>query len=98
MKWALLADQGLPAPDAVFFLDLSPLIAAGRSGFGGERYERLDFQQKVYQVFQKLSSIAPNWHNIDAVGDTQKIHQECFSKARVLLSDVQWKPICPLSL
>ena len=33
-------DRGLPAPDAVIYLELSVEDAMARGGFGGERYER----------------------------------------------------------
>ena len=34
-------DRGLPAPDAVIYLELSVEDAMARGGFGGERYERV---------------------------------------------------------
>lgn len=40
-------DRGLPSPDAVLFLDLSPEAAAKRGGFGNERYEKAAMQQEV---------------------------------------------------
>jgi len=43
-QWCMAPDVGLPAPDAVFFLDLSVEAAAARGGYGEERYEKADFQ------------------------------------------------------
>jgi hypothetical protein len=40
-------DRGLPAPDAVLLLTLSPEAAAARGEYGEERYERVDFQKAV---------------------------------------------------
>lgn len=34
-------DRGLPAPDAVIYLELSVEDAMARGGFGAERYERV---------------------------------------------------------
>lgn len=42
--WCQAPDVGLPAPDAVFFLDLSVEAAAARGGYGEERYEKAEFQ------------------------------------------------------
>ncbi len=38
---------GLPAPDAVFFLNLTAEQAAARGGYGEERYEKAHFQQEA---------------------------------------------------
>ncbi|KAF8537059.1 thymidylate kinase-domain-containing protein [Trichophaea hybrida] len=46
-------DVGLPKPDAVIFLDLPTKIAEGREGFGGERYEKRELQEKVKEVFKE---------------------------------------------
>ena len=42
--WCMAPDVGLPAPDAVFFLNLTVEQAAARGGYGEERYEKADFQ------------------------------------------------------
>lgn len=42
--WCQAPDAGLPAPDAVFFLDLSAEAAEARGGYGEERYEKAEFQ------------------------------------------------------
>jgi hypothetical protein len=42
--WQLPAqapDRGLPAPDAVIYLHLTPEAAALRGGYGAERYEKV---------------------------------------------------------
>ena len=39
--------SGLPAADLVVYLDLDPELSAARGGFGGERYEKLEFQKKA---------------------------------------------------
>ncbi|XP_068666226.1 thymidylate kinase-like [Aristolochia californica] len=47
-------EMGLLAPDLVLYLDIPPEKAADRGGYGVERYEQLDFQQKVAQHYQIL--------------------------------------------
>lgn len=42
-----------------------------RSGYGEERYEKLEFQQKVYEMFCKLKEenvMSRHWYNVQAKG------------------------------
>ncbi|CAI9106061.1 OLC1v1005119C1 [Oldenlandia corymbosa var. corymbosa] len=48
-------EVGLLAPDLVFYLDISLEKAAERGGYGGERYEQLEFQKKVAESYKKLT-------------------------------------------
>jgi dTMP kinase len=52
--WCAAPDAGLPAPDAVFFLELAPEEAARRCGFGEERYETAAMQAAVTEEFAAL--------------------------------------------
>jgi dTMP kinase len=47
VEWCRNPDIGLPAPDLVVYLRVSNAVAAARSGFGEERYEKAEFQDKV---------------------------------------------------
>lgn len=47
IAWCKGPDVGLPAPDLVVYLRLSDAVAAARAGFGEERYEKSEFQNKV---------------------------------------------------
>ncbi|KAI5854381.1 thymidylate kinase-domain-containing protein [Tricharina praecox] len=53
-EYARAPDVGLPSPDAVVFLDLPVDVAKGRAGFGGERYERSDVQERVRGCFDEV--------------------------------------------
>lgn len=63
LEWCKAPDAGLPAPDLVLFIDLPVEVAQARSGYGGERYERLEFQAKVRENFWKLKD--DTWIIID---------------------------------
>ena len=39
--------MGLPAPDLVLYLDITPEVRAQRGGYGEERYEKEALQQQV---------------------------------------------------
>lgn len=54
LGWAREPDVGLPRPDICVFLDIEPDIAAKRAGFGEERYEAREMQQRVRAGFLAL--------------------------------------------
>lgn len=56
LDWCKNSDRGLPDPDLVMYLDLAPEAAARRGAYGEERYERTDFQQRVYDNYQALKT------------------------------------------
>lgn len=54
--------MGLPKPDLVIFLQLSPAEAALRGHFGEERYETSVFQEAVKRKFEQLrEDSSVNW-------------------------------------
>lgn len=77
IEWCKAPEIGLPAPDAVAYLDISPEKAAERGGYGGERYEKLEFQKKVADCYKVLHDIS--WKVVDAcqpIEDVEKQLQE----------------------
>ena len=56
MTWCKNPDRGLPSPDVVFYLDISTKDAMSRASFGGERYEKAEFQERVAKVYKQLKS------------------------------------------
>uniref|UniRef100_A0A5B7C328 Thymidylate kinase n=1 Tax=Davidia involucrata TaxID=16924 RepID=A0A5B7C328_DAVIN len=64
IEWCKAPEMGLLAPDLVLYLDIPPEKAADRGGYGGERYEQLEFQKKVAQSYQILRDAS--WKIIDA--------------------------------
>lgn len=53
-KFIINSDKGMTEPDLTLFLDVSPTIAAQRSGFGEEIYEKREFQESVYIIMKEL--------------------------------------------
>jgi dTMP kinase len=53
-SFAFHSELGLPAPDVTIFLSISPEDAASRGGYGDERYENRDMQEKVRTQFRQL--------------------------------------------
>ena len=54
LSWARDPEVGLPRPDLVIFLDLEPEAAEERGGYGDEKYEKREMQEKVRQLFHAL--------------------------------------------
>ncbi|XP_056235120.1 thymidylate kinase [Seriola aureovittata] len=77
LDWCKKPDVGLPKPDLVMFLQLSPAQAALRGQFGEERYETDDFQRTVQQNFDQLmKDPSVNWQEIDASQSIEDVHRE----------------------
>ncbi len=75
-NWCCIPDAGLPAPDIVIYLDLSPEEAKKRGGYGRERYEKTEFQDKVRRLYDRLSGASPLWKTLDASQPKDQLHQE----------------------
>jgi len=54
LSWARHPEVGLPRPDLCLFLDISAEEAAKRGGYGGEKYESKQMQDRVRQLFKEL--------------------------------------------
>ncbi|KAL8462787.1 hypothetical protein ACS0TY_033706 [Phlomoides rotata] len=85
VEWCKAPDAGLLAPDLVVYLDISPEKAAERGGYGGERYEKLEFQKRVSQSYKMLCD--DTWKIVDATlpmedieKKLQQIVMECILK------------------
>ncbi|NXA42685.1 KTHY kinase, partial [Eudromia elegans] len=94
LDWCKQPDVGLPKPDLVLFLDLSPEEAEVRGNFGNERYENSSFQKKVLQSFHHLMKDKTlNWKTVDASKSIDDLHREIKSAAEKTIQDVQNKPL-----
>lgn len=65
VDWCKQPEVGLPKPDLVMFLKLSPAEAALRGQYGQERYETSAFQLAVQEKFDQLiDDPTVNWQVI----------------------------------
>lgn len=66
-SWLENLDKGLPEPDIVFYINLSPHIAQQRNQHKKERYDIIDTQIKIHEAFERLSDrgVCKNWHTLD---------------------------------
>lgn len=89
--WCCAPDCLLPKPDLVLFLNVDPEVAKSRGDFGNERYEKVEFQAKVRENFDKFTKTeGPSWQvidanqSVDAVSiDIERVVRECEVKPAV---------------
>jgi dTMP kinase len=74
--WCISPDEGLPALDLAIYLDLSAEEAKKRGGYGQERYEKTELQDKVRRFYDRLSRASPLWKTLDASKPKDQLHQE----------------------
>ena len=56
-NWCLESDVGLIKPDLVIYIEVEMSTISSRAGFGGERYEKTEFQTKVKDQFTKFKDL-----------------------------------------
>eukprot|EP00088_Acartia_fossae_P071829 TRINITY_DN9955_c0_g1_i1.p1 TRINITY_DN9955_c0_g1~~TRINITY_DN9955_c0_g1_i1.p1 ORF type:complete len:219 (+),score=36.28 TRINITY_DN9955_c0_g1_i1:88-744(+) len=77
LTWCKQPDVGLPRPDLVCFLDVSEAVAKSRADFGGERYEKTEFQARVRSNYTKLSD--STWKFINADKTMDEVHADLYA-------------------
>ncbi|XP_028299248.1 thymidylate kinase isoform X2 [Gouania willdenowi] len=94
LDWCKTPDVGLPKPDLVMFLKVSPAEAALRGQFGEERYETSVFQKTVQQRFEQLmKDPSVNWKVIDASKQIQDVHEDIIGHSLSAITTAQSQPI-----
>ncbi|KAL6154611.1 Thymidylate kinase [Exserohilum turcicum] len=75
LEWCRKPDVGLPRPDLCLFLDISAEDAAKRGGFGTEKYEKKDMQDRVRALFETLmqKKEGEDFVRIDAGGSMDEV-------------------------
>lgn len=94
LDWCMKPDVGLPLPDLVMFLQLSPVEAALRGQFGEERYETSVFQRAVQQKFEHLmKDPSVNWRAIDASQSVEDVHENITTHSLNTISAAENLPL-----
>ncbi|BGP13757.1 hypothetical protein JCM10213_006412 [Rhodosporidiobolus nylandii] len=94
--WCQAPDVGLPQPDLVLFLSISPSAAATRGGFGQERYETSEVQLAVEKVFARLGESVDEgvWSVVDADRGVEEVLQDIQGRVeRVLEGEALSAPV-----
>lgn len=92
--WCKQPDEGLPRPDLVFLLTLSPEAIANRPGYGNERYEQPETQKRVAEMFTKLKN--DSWIVVDADDTVDNVHDNLLDDILTTIDKVKDKPLLKL--
>lgn len=90
-EWCRAPDVSLPAPDLTVFLDISPEQASKqREGYGEERYEKLEIQARVREVFERIGKEMgiEKWVTIDAGRTREEVERDIWEKVSPLVEGV----------
>ncbi|CAH1781094.1 unnamed protein product [Owenia fusiformis] len=94
LQWCKQPDVGLPKPDQVLYLTLSPEEASKRAAFGTERYENTEFQERVAKNFEILKE--HDWKIVNAGKSIEDLHGEIKSIVTQTVESSKDKPILKL--
>ncbi|KJY02121.1 thymidylate kinase like protein [Zymoseptoria brevis] len=73
LAWCRHPEIGLPRPDLCLFLDIAAEEAARRGGFGTERYEKQELQDRVRDLFAELRTLPDEAEDIVVIDAGQSI-------------------------
>lgn len=98
--WCFAPERGLPAPDAVLYLDLSPEEAQKRGDYGEERYEKVELQRRVGDAFRALrerhSRPDSEWIVIPAAQTPDELHKDVLAAATRTIAAAAGRPLAVL--
>ena len=75
--WCSNTDMGLWHPDIVFFLEVPPHVASKRDLFGLERYEHIEFQERVAMFFESKKHC---FHTLSGVLGVRDVHAQILAR------------------
>ncbi|KAK3679690.1 Thymidylate kinase [Recurvomyces mirabilis] len=75
LEWCRQPEVGLPRPDVCVFLDVSAKAAMSRGGYGSERYERKEMQDRVRELFGELRRHRDEGEDIMVVNADRSIEE-----------------------
>lgn len=94
LHWCKQPDVGLPKPDLVCFLNITPEAASQRGDYGNERYETSAFQKKVKNRYTELmEDKSINWKVIDAAQSVEDVHEDIKQLSEAVIKEARDQPI-----
>ena len=89
-KWCVEQELGLPKPDAVIYLDITPEESVKRSQYRARRYDTIEFQTGVKKAYEEL--VDNTWHRIDATGDWKTTESQMLDITHEIVREFKRKP------
>ena len=96
LAWCRYPEIGLPRPDLCLFLDITAEDAAKRGGYGNERYEKQEMQDRVRGLFEEMRTHADEAEDIvtiDAGGSVEEVEKIIQETVADQLSGAQSRPL-----
>ncbi|KAL3274360.1 hypothetical protein HHI36_015758 [Cryptolaemus montrouzieri] len=93
LRWCLQPEVGLIKPDLVLLMTLSDEVMLNRPGFGNERYENVEMQKSVKEVFQTFADNEDNWKVINAAGTIEAVHQKLLREIISKIEEIGDSPL-----
>ncbi|XP_031621759.1 thymidylate kinase-like [Contarinia nasturtii] len=87
IEWCKAPETGLIKPDLVLLLTMTASAISKRGGFGDERYEVPEFQQRVMKVYDELKDDS-YWKDIDADKSFNDLHEELLSHCNQAIDNI----------
>ncbi len=90
-KWCRSPGIGLPAPDLVLLLDITPEKARGRGGYGNERrYEKEEMQRRVQEQYKGIeeSENIVQWATIDTGREREQVAADIWAHIKPLVDGI----------
>ncbi|XP_059615699.1 uncharacterized protein LOC132261140 [Phlebotomus argentipes] len=91
LQWCRSPEAGLTKPDLVFLLTMSIDAILQRGGFGDERYEKKQMQEKVIEIYKLLKE--DYWLEIDADQAQEILLGILYKNAMRTIESVGQKPL-----
>jgi len=91
LEWCKSPEAGLPKPDAVFYLNLTPEASEKRGGYGNERYENVEFQKAVSEAYELLKD--DQWQIIDADKSVEDLNKELLTRSKLVVEQTTSSPL-----
>lgn len=86
-EWCTASDRGLLEPDVVIYLQADPEVLKNRSNYGEEKYERVEFQKKVCQAFEKMF-LREESPKVKVLKVGEKALQDVIEEARTIVTSL----------
>ncbi|ALC42150.1 CG5757 [Drosophila busckii] len=101
LKWCCAPDLGLLQPDAVIYMKAKPEALTARGNYGDERFDNVEFQRKVSDVFdgfmaEQRDKDSCYWHEIDASQSKEALQQQIAKIVESLQLKISTKPLVEL--
>ncbi|XP_055372679.1 uncharacterized protein LOC129606393 [Condylostylus longicornis] len=92
-EWCKAPEVGLLKPDLVIYLNTNPEILANRGNYGEERYEKVELQNSVKNVYNKMiKEQGTNWLHVDADDSVENVFKILIEKVLVTIDEAASKP------